>query len=168
MVVGMTRRFFQPYAVGLVLGSAVLSMVTACRESKQESKPEPAPTATARGTVETASQDASPSSVTTTTSDGPPVDNGHDHLAIVDAGHDGGRKRRRLAAGGGDASVEPPPAPEPTPAAVGSAVPDENARRKHATMGDDLPYGSSGAGAATAPVLQKKPMGDDDPWAKQQ
>jgi hypothetical protein len=163
----MARRRRQ-CAIGLVLsGVAALSSV-ACRDKGQDG-PSTATSATSVPAV--AAHDASPSNVptgvATTTSDGPSHEDDH-QVAIADAGHDGGRKRRRLAGGRSDAGVIEPPATEPAAAGTASAAaPEDTSRRKHGPMGDDQPYGGGSSGSSATPVLKKKPLGEDDPWAKQ-
>lgn len=87
---------------------------------------------------------------------------------LEDAGPDAGKmmKRRRVVGSVADAGPVTVEAPSPPP--VSAVVVTTERRPGKAAMplmGDDLPYGGAGAASST-PILKKKPLGDDDPWAK--
>ena len=87
-----------------------------------------------------------------------------------DAGPDAGKvmRRRRVVGSVADAGPVTVEAPSPPPVPSSAVVVATERRPGKAAMplmGDDLPYGGAGAASST-PILKKKPLGDDDPWAK--
>jgi hypothetical protein len=85
--------------------------------------------------------------------------------AVEDAGVEKapGKARRLAAKPAAEAPVEAVVAPPSTPAEAAPA--EARKRKKGPDMGNDLPYGATGAQSGAA-VLKKAPLPAEDPWVK--
>lgn len=142
--------------IPFVLLVLISSVTSACRDAKRTDDPNPSSAVSSTASV---AAPAPPTSAPVATDDLKDASASPDIDIDLDAGK---RKLRRLG------SVADASAPEPTAAVAAPTTPapaDSRAGKRGAKpMGDELPYG--GTGASAAPVLEKKPLVKEDPWAK--
>lgn len=150
-------------ALVLLLGLGALGGLAAassgCRDPKKE---EPAV-----DVAEAAASDAAPLATPDTPADASSPVATSPSATDVDDSTDGGadagrRRRRRLLAPGVDAGAADPQPPEPVATAEPSST--TGVKRRPAQMGNDEVYGAPSTSAA--PVLKKKPLPAEDPWAR--
>jgi hypothetical protein len=152
----MKRAHVRRSHIDLALLLCALAGLTACRDSKNDAPP-PADASVSLVQAPITPPSESASSASALAAARPP-DESETVDAPQDAGPDGAvpRRRRLVAARDAGGAVEP----EPPVAAVASAEPPK--KRRPGNMGNEQPYGESAASAA--PVLQKKPLPEEDPW----
>jgi hypothetical protein len=160
--VNRKRDLSRPPAEIIALGLLLLltSAASACREGKRTDDPNASPTSSPTSSV---AMPAASTSAPVVTDDLKDASASAETDVDVDAGVDGGKRKLRRLGAGADAS-----APEPTAAVAApspaTSVDARAGKRGVKPMGDELPYG--GTGASAAPVLDKKPLVKEDPWGK--
>ena len=160
------RHFPRTPADIIAFGLLVLlsSAASACRDGKRTDDPNAGSTPSATSSV---ALPAPPTSAPVTVTTDDPTDASAsaevDLDVDVDAGIDAGKRKLRRLGSGADASAPEPAAAIAAPKPAASSAVDARGKRVK-PMGDELPYG--GTGASAAPVLDKKPLVKEDPWGK--
>ena len=156
------RHFSRTPADLIAFGLLVLlsSAASACRDGKRTDDPNAGSTPSATSSV---AVPAPPTSAPVTVDDPKDASASAEVDLDVDAGIDAGKRKLRRLGFGADASAPEPTAAIAAPKPAASSAVDARGKRVK-PMGDELPYG--GTGASAAPILDKKPLVKEDPWGK--